>query len=323
MVFNVGITGTGSLIGQGIIKSIKNSEISNNYRLVGFDYFKNTVGSFWCSKNYILPDILSEKVSESIWLNSLIEKIEVENLNILFIGVDFELPILASERERIENRTGCKVIVSSMEVIKKGNDKYLTYKFLKDNGLAYPETYLPDEIDFMSLSFPVIVKPRVGARSVGVYKVNNILELESKLNIVNNPIIQEYVGDDTTEYTCGIICFDGELKAQIPLRRSLKAGHTHISNYTSSFPNSIYEYVKEIAEKLRPHGSCNLQLRIDDNGVPKLFEINPRHSGTTYMRTLFGYNEVIFILKYILENETVPFTLKEGKAVRFYEEKLV
>ena len=61
MQFNVGITGTGSLIGQAIIKSIIRSDYSDNYNLVGFDYFTDTVGSFLCKKNHILPDIYKNK----------------------------------------------------------------------------------------------------------------------------------------------------------------------------------------------------------------------------------------------------------------------
>lgn len=323
MVYKVGITGTGSLIGQGIIKSIKNSRYSNDYKLIGFDYFKNTVGSFWCSKNYILPDILKKNIKETEWLQVLMDKIKFENLDILFVGVDFELPILAREKLLIENQTGCKVIVSSEEVIRIGNDKYLTARFLKENNLNFPLTYLPNDVNLEHLDYPLIVKPRVGARSIGVYKVNNVEELNDKLKKVNKPIIQEYIGTEDTEYTCGIIYFDNELKAQIPLKRTLKNGNTFVSEYHDSFSEKIQDYVQEIAVKLKPYGSCNLQLRIDANDEPKLFEINPRHSGTTYMRSLFGYNEVIYILKYVLENNTIDFSLRNGKAIRFYDEKLV
>lgn len=323
MIYNVGITGTGSLIGQGIIKSIQNSEYVNNYRLVGFDYFKNTVGSFWCEKNYILPDILKKEVTEKDWLDALIQTIQKEKLDILFIGVDFELPILAKEKNAIKSLTGCHIIVSDKSVIDVGNDKYLTYKFLKENNLSYPKTYLLDEVDFKTLSYPLIIKPRVGARSIGVYKVVSEEDLKDKIKKVDNPIIQELVGNDNTEYTCGILFFNNELIAQIPLRRTLKEGNTAVSEYSASFSDKLKEYVEQIALKLKPYGSCNLQLRIDDNGIPKLFEINPRHSGTTYMRSLFGHNEVIYTLKYLLEDKKIGFNLKEGKAIRFYEEKLV
>jgi carbamoyl-phosphate synthase large subunit len=323
MQVNIGITGTGSLIGQGIIKSIRDSEFVKHYRLVGLDYFKNTVGSFWCEENYLLPDILKSDVTNQDWLNVLIQVIKDEELKMLFIGVDFELPILAKVKNAILEETGCYVIVSDDAVIEVGNDKYLTYKFLKENGLNYPETFLPEEVDPATLKYPLIIKPRVGARSVGVYKISSPEELKEKLPKVDGPILQELVGNDNTEYTCGIIYVGGELKAQIALRRTLKEGNTAVSEYKEDFPEALTEYVKQIAMCLKPFGSCNLQLRMDDNGVPKLFEINPRHSGTTYMRTLFGYNEVIFLLKYLLEDIELEFKLKEGKALRFYEERLV
>ena len=62
---------------------------------------------------------------------------------------------------------------------------------------------------------------------------------------------------------------------------------------------------------------------MDYEGIPKLFEINPRHSGTTYIRSLFGYNEIIFLIKKILEKKSIKFDIVEGKAVRYFEEKLI
>ena len=66
-----------------------------------------------------------------------------------------------------------------------------------------------------------------------------------------------------------------------------------------------------------------MQLRIDKKGVPKLFEINPRHSGTTYIRSLFGFNEILYIINYILKGEETEMVLKEGRAIRFFDEKLI
>ncbi len=318
----IGITGTGSLIGQAIIKSILRSDYKEEFNLVGFDYFPDTIGSFWCNKNYILPDLLKPENQEK-WLSKIEDVIVEEKLKVLFIGVDFELPIFAKYKEQIEKRTNCIIIVSSESVIEIGNDKYLTYKFLKENGLNFPETFLPEECDFAKLSYPVIIKPRVGARSVGVYKINNEQELISSLKKVNEPIIQELVGDDFSEYTCGIISMNGKLQKSIALKRSLKDGNTFISEFENNCPEAIYDYIKQIAEKLGVFGSCNLQLRLDKTGVPKLFEINPRHSGTTYMRALFGYNEVIFILKYLVDNKEIDFNLREGKVIRHFEETFI
>jgi carbamoyl-phosphate synthase large subunit len=322
MGIKIGVTGTGSLIGQAIIKSIVRSDHKSEYVLIGLDYFACTVGSLWCQKNFILPDLLKLDQEEE-WLSKIKQIIRAEDIRILFAGVDFELPILAKYKIEVETETNCRVVISSEEVIKIGNDKYYTYQFLKANELNYPLTYLPEECDFDSLLYPVIIKPRVGARSIGVQQVSNIHELKKALEKVKSPIIQELVGDDSSEYTCGIISFNGNLQRSIALNRTLKDGNTFISEFRHEYPKAIYLYLGKIANKLRPFGACNIQLRLDKNGTPKLFEINPRHSGTTYIRSLFGYNEVLFILKYLLEGIEIPFNLKEGKVIRYFEEALV
>jgi carbamoyl-phosphate synthase large subunit len=323
MKHNIGVTGTGSLIGQAIIKSIKNSNESNNFKIIGFDYFNDTVGSFWCERHYKLTDIYTNPDLEENWLQEILSHIKEELIEILFIGVDFELELFAKYKNLIEQNTKCKIIISSLDVIKIGNDKYLTYEFLRNNNLYYPVTNLPIDVNFDKIDYPVIVKPRVGARSRGVFKVDNKEELVSKIKIIENPIIQEYIGSESTEYTCGIIYLDGELKASIALNRTLKEGNTYISEHSNKTDKIIMDYISEIANKLKPYGSCNLQLRVDSKGVPKLFEINPRHSGTTYIRSLFGFNEILYIINYIIEGKETELVLKEGRAIRFFDEKLI
>lgn len=318
-----GITGTGSLIGQGIIKSIKKSGIAKDIDLIGFDYFKDTVGSFWVKKNFLLPDILKKGVSKRGWLERVIDVISSEAVDILFIGIDFELELFALYREIIEAKTGCRVIVSSPEVIKIADDKYLTYKFLKSNGLYYPETFLPEERHKKNLKFPCFVKPRKGSRSRDVFIASNRKELDMMLSRIDRPLIQELIGDPAKEYTCGIICFGNEAREAIVLRRELKDGNTAVAYFKKNVPGSIYDYVYEAAERLKPFGACNFQLRLDNNGIPKIFEINARHSGTTYIRSLFGFNEVEYIISYLFRGRVKRFKLKEGIVKRYYDELFI
>lgn len=320
MRHNIGVTGTGSLIGQAIIKSIQKSEFAKKYKIIGFDYLKNTVGSFWCEKHINITDIYLFPHLEDDWLEEIVCHVKKERLDVLFVGVDFELELFARHKEFIEKHTKCKVIISSPKTIEIGNDKYLTYKFLKSHDLFCPATYLPDEVEFDKLSYPVIVKPRVGARSRGVFKIEKKADLIDKLKILKNPIIQEHIGNKNKEYTCGVICLDGNLKASIALKRSLKEGNTYISEHDIPTKKIILDYIADIADKLNPYGSCNLQLRIDDSGIPKLFEINPRHSGTTYIRSLFGFNEIIYIIHYLLEKKEMNMNLRSGKVIRYFEE---
>jgi carbamoyl-phosphate synthase large subunit len=319
---NIAITGTGSLIGQAIIKSIKSSDMADKVKLIGCDYFRNTVGSFWCDENYILPDIL-KKENEKQWQKDIFEIIKKEHISILFVGVDFELSLFSKLKYEIERATGCNIIISNEKSLKISNDKYLTYEFLKKNQLNYPKTYLPSEINDMEIDYPCILKPRIGARSKNVFVINDKDDLLKKITLVDNPIIQELIGDNENEYTCGVLCLDGKIINSIALRRYLKEGNTHIAEYKKDFNPKIYTYIEKIALKLNLYGGCNFQLRLGENQEPYLFEINPRFSGTTYMRSLFGFNEVEYVIKTFSGHELKPFKLNEGKVYRYYEEKLL
>jgi carbamoyl-phosphate synthase large subunit len=319
----VGVTGTGSLIGQAIIKCIRHSSICDNIFLVGFDYFPNTVGSYWTENTFMLPDFLKKEITEQQWLNEIVRIIKSQKIQIFLVGIDFELELFSKYRAVIKSETNCTVVVSDPEVIRIANDKYLTYCFLKDNGLPCPDSILPEETTNRNIGFPCVVKPRIGSRSREVFVVNDREELEEKMRRVNNVIIQELAGNPNEEYSCGVICLDNEVKEMIALKRVLKDGNTVTAYFSEDTPATIYDYVRQIAIKLKPFGACNIQLRLDNKRIPRAFEINPRHSGTTYMRALFGFNEVEYILSYLLKLKVKKFAMKEGIVKRYYDELFI
>lgn len=314
----IGITCVGSLIGQGIIKSIKHSDLAEIVELIGFEYFEGTPGSYWVISTHIMPDILKENISEEEYTDKLITHINKEGIMLLFIGIGFELPMMARFRKHIEAKTGCTVIVSSPEVIETAMDKYNTYLFLKDNNLPCPATWLPEEID--KVEYPAIMKPRTGTGSKGVSIIRNREELEKRLLEVKNPMIQENIGTKDVEYTCGILFLDNEVRTKICLRRYLKNGNTNIAYNSPDTPEAIHSYVADIAKKLQPFGPCNFQLRLNESNEPRLFEINARFSGTTSMKPLFGINEVEYIIKHLLDMDLPVFNERYGRIVRYLED---
>lgn len=324
MKSNILITGTGSLIGQAIIKSINRSSIREKVTLIGCDYFQNTIGSFWCDKNYILPDLLDSSEIEN-WKKTIIDLIVQYDIRIIFIGVDFELAYFSELKVELKEKYNCIVIVSDKEVIDIGNDKYRTYEFLISNGIRAPKTYLLEDMDDFKLDYPFVLKPRVGARSRGVEIVKDSGHYDELYEKYTNQnyIAQEYIGTNDTEYTCGILYWDNKYIDSIILKRELKEGNTALAEFNGNAEASIQEYIKDIGNVLKPFGSCNLQLRTDKAGEAYLFEINPRFSGTTYIRALFGYNEVEFVICKIMgwqENDLNP---RVGKVYRFFDERLL
>ncbi len=323
MPVNVAILGVGSLVGQGVIKSLRMSTLET--KLIGLDFFPSAVGLHWTDSSYLLPDILDPAVSDEEYIQRLVEILIHERADVLLPVLDFDVVRMAESRARIEAESGCKVVVSSSEVARIGDDKWETYQFLKDNGLPYPRSLI--DLDGLNafveeVGFPLIVKPRHGARSNGVSLVREASGLPAAIQAAGSePIVQEAIGTSDEEYTCGAVVLDGECIGTIALRRDLRDGGTARA-YLSPY-ESVEALVRRAAVALQPVGSVNFQLRLGPDG-PTIFEINSRFSGTTYLRAMAGFNEVDAIIRWAALGERVALAQNRyGVILRYPEEIFV
>ena len=311
------VTGAGALLGQGIIRSLAKSQLEG-LQIIAADPSPFSAGLYWTDERYLLP-----MAADPGFMDGLRRLIEKARPDLIIPGTDAELMILAKNRISLESNYGAKVLVSSPEVIEIADDKYKTFEFFRNNGFTPPESCLPGGEDELlaRIGFPLIVKPRIGARSVGVRKVNNISELKEAIRTTKSPVIQECVGTDEVEYTAGVIYFDGDCKASIVMRRDLRDGNTYRAYVDSSL--QFNEQVKTFARHLKPCGPANFQFRLSQGKV-KVFEINGRFSGTTPLRMLAGFNEVEMCLRYLLLGEpVVQPSVKKVTILRHWSETVI
>lgn len=323
MPITIAVSGAGSLFGQGTIKSLKLGTLE--FRLIALDFFPYAVGLYWADKAYLLPDVVKPEITEQHYLERMIDILNKEKVDILFPGTEFELAILSKNRKLIESETRAKVVVCSPGVIEIADDKWNTYQFLRKHNFAYP----PSTIDMSTIDnfvdevgFPLIVKPRRGFRSRGVTLVENSDTLYAAIKLAGtNPIVQKSIGSMNEEYTCGAVVIDNECLGAITVRRDLRDGNTFRAYLE---PNeSLENAVREMALALQPHGSVNFQLRLE-NGIPIVFEINARLSGTSVMRAMAGFNEADAIVRHIVLGEKIKLKQqKSGVCLRHWEEILV
>jgi carbamoyl-phosphate synthase large subunit len=293
------VTGAGALLGQGIIRSLRMA--TTPYEIVAVDPNPCAVGLYWADHAHLVPF-----ASDPNYLDRISKILELERPAAVLIGTDVELLTFAKHKSELEPKYQTCVIVSSSEVISIADDKWLTYQFLASNGFPCPRSALIETIPALlqTCDFPLVVKPRKGARSVGMYIVRNKAELAFALKQVKEPIIQECVGTDDQEYTSGVLLDSARVaKAVVTMRRDLRDGNTYRA-YVE--PNASFDpLLARIAEKLGGMGPLNFQFRIDQ-GIPKIFEINARFSGTTPFRTHAGFNEVNYILRHHVLGESIP-----------------
>lgn len=310
------VTGAGAVLGQGIIRSLLASPLRPE--IVALDPSPLSPGLYWVPERELIP-----MAKDPAYLPRIAQLLEKHRPDVVMIGTDVELSLFARHRAELEARYATRVIVASSDVVAIADDKWLTFQFLRRHGFPAPASALPGGEDALleEVGFPLVVKPRVGARSIGMSVVRNRDDLQRAVASCDGPVIQECVATDNDEYTAGTLTFDGRCEASIVMRRDLRDGNTWRA-YVQRYPE-LDATVRRMAEALGAYGPANFQFRLDGEGV-KVFEINGRFSGTTPLRMLAGFNEVDLVLrKVVLGEPIVQPELSEMTILRYFTETVV
>jgi len=309
-VTRVLVTGVGGGVGQSIVKSLRPTD----YVAVGIDCDALAAGL------YAVPRArIGRAAHDPQFVDSIIDVCRDEDCSLVFPGLEPELLPLSENAARLATE-GVTAVVSRPDVVRCCDDKLATAEFLSDHGFSAPATFSFTE-DVDRSWFPFVLKPRHGgARSLRTYVVHDSAEFDVARALVDpqNCVVQEYLDGD--EYTCGTVNLDGACRGVIVMRRSLRDGDTYKAFVIRD--ETIEKRIAEIADVLGPFGPCNFQFRLKD-GEPWIFEINARCSGTTYARTLAGFNEPRMVADYLLRGEAPAYEIREIAVLRYWNELMV
>ncbi len=162
------------------------------------------------------------------------------------------------------------------------NDKVKSAEWFESERLPIPDTYCREG---RPLRFPAIAKPRYGAASKGLCRMNNAEEYETWLSDGHNPddyLIQQYI-DKAEEYT--VDCYidgDGIIRAVSPRRRIEVAGGEVVVTETVAkgvMLDQMVDLAEVIIQRLQLVGAVTIQLLRNAYGALALMEINPRLGG--------------------------------------------
>ena len=317
---NILVTGAGALLGQGILRSL--NEMEMELRIHTCDPSWRSGGHWLGNCAHTIP-----LVTEGHFMDEISRLISENSINLVFIGTDVELPVFAENKERLESEYDVKIIVSNKDVVEIANNKYLTAMFLRDHNYPFPYSVLSKDKEGIKelrqkADYPYFAKPVDGARSKGIVSVENEKILAEITSYPNNLVIQEFISEEEGEFTSGCVVLNGKAVAVVTLKRDLRDGNTYRAYYDKKF-SKYDDTIKKIAEGLGVEGPCNFQFRIR-NGEPVIFEINARFSGTTPLRSFFGFNEVEAIVKHYFDKENISQPqLKEGEVLRVWADLFV
>ncbi len=314
------ITGLGAVIGQGIARSLLDEKMG--FRLVGIDENEFSAGFQWTDVSYSVP-----KTDDPSWISFVTEICNKEKVLFIIPGIEQDIKALLNNRYELVKSTKAVPFLNSSEALRVGFDKWKLYCFAKHLNILMPLTWLVNDVSISSISdelFPLLLKPRKGMASKGIHKVENKNDLEywfKRINVTDY-MLQQYIGSDDEEYTVSIFGFkDGTLSEPFALRRKLNYGSTFEAE--TVYDRSLSKEVSRIAKVLNIVGPTNLQYRRVGNDF-FLFEINPRFTSSTSIKSAFGFNEPLMAIKsFVLGQSHKISKFKKGRCSRYLADSII
>lgn len=322
----------GASLGTEIIKSLS---AASQYEVFGCDISPLAYGLF--------SDRLKESfvVDKENYIDSIIEACNNRGINFVIPGGEQPMVLLGKNDKKLK-LAGIQLVGNTPEIIELFSDKHRTFQFLREIGVLIPATTTVEgPQDLKNQKFPCIVKPSSGTGgSDSVFLATSEEECLLYVELLkrNNrmAIVQEYIDVNEGEFTIGVLSdTEGMVIGSVAMQRMFNSklsisyrGEKGLisSGYSQGLIadfSSVRQQAELIAVKAESKGPLNIQGRLR-NGVLIPFEINPRFSASTYLRTMAGFNEVHLFLQYLNgARHNGGFALKEGYYLRSFEEQFV
>lgn len=274
-----------------IIENFKEALVGKGKVFATNSVFTN---SLLCADQYELSPLIYDK-SYIDFILGFCKRHEISAILSLF---DVDLPVLANNAKMLKS-VGARFIGPSVETAQICNDKLMTSDFIVSLQLCSPKTYTSlfgalSAINIDALSYPVIIKPRFGMGSIGIYCACNENELrvffekcridifesylkyESSMYPDDSVLIQEYINGQ--EYGLDLYKdLEGKYVGIVAKKKiAMRSGETDIGEVVDA---NVFEYFgQRIANGLSFTGILSVDCFLSED---KIFctEINPRISG--------------------------------------------
>ncbi|MDO4265347.1 MAG: ATP-grasp domain-containing protein [Eubacteriales bacterium] len=249
--------------------------------------------------------ILTPLIYSEEYIPFLKKVCEEKEIGLLVPLFDIDLPVLARHQAQFEAMS-VKMAVSSAETLLFCNDKYHMSLKLWKLGIRCPETCISVDdallkIDALAMSYPVIVKPRLGMGSLSVCEAYNKAELRALYGLCERQISQSYLKYEAAacpkecvviqeklsgnEYGLDVINdLSGNYVTTIVRRKlAMRAGETDEA-LTLGKDDAEYKVLSELGEKISvgfSHvGNMDVDVIMDPGNMrPYVIDMNARFGG--------------------------------------------
>ncbi len=251
-------------------------EINEEYNLQIYltDTSQNTAG-FWVSDK--VNRLITTRVSgnEDLYLEDLLTICKENNIDIIIPLMDFEIPLLAKNKDRFLE-VGTTIIISDYNLVNVLLDKKETAILCNKCGLNYPKIYNSKA----EMNFPLIKKLKLGSGSVGLEVINSSSALNTK---DQSFIFQEFIKGD--EYNVDVFNnLNGEYVTHVVKKKiEMRAGETDKAEIVDGV--FFDKFAKKLSKFFKHIGNMDIDFIIDSSNKIWFIDFNPRFGGGYPLRT--------------------------------------
>lgn len=249
---------------------------------------------------------------------------------------DIDLPILAKHRTLFEQE-GITLIVSDYQVAQTCNDKWATYQLLKQAGLNQPPTFLSladatKALDSGAVEFPLIVKPRWGMGSIGIYTTRNREELNVLYAKLRNDIWDTALRFESAADKEACIIIQQQIKGQeygieilndlqghyaatfAKKKIAMRSGETDVAETVD--PTPFLPIAQTLSSRLKHRAMLDVDCFVSPTGDITVLEMNCRFGGQYPFTHNAGVNVPLQLVRWLQGQPTDPTLLTQRCGIR-------
>lgn len=270
---------------------------------------------------YLVPEgqrLIIPRGDDPRLVDVLLDTCKARPIEMLLPTVDAELFPVAMARDKFE-AIGITLPISPAECLRLCRDKQLLLDAVAGKVPVPGNEPLTQESAGRVSSFPRFVKPRLGAGSRGVARINRREDLDKQPKD-GSVMLQEYLPGE--EFSVDVyVRRDGIVVGAVPRERMKVDSGIAVASRTVDVPEVIQAAVRT-AEIIGIRGVANVQFKRAADGVFKLLEVNPRYPGTLPLTAAAGVDMPKLMMDEAMgrpvPDRLMPF--KELMVVRYWTE---
>ncbi|MFY8108954.1 MAG: ATP-grasp domain-containing protein [Bacteroidia bacterium] len=281
--------------------------------------------ALWVSDYKVISPLIYSGQYESFLLNYCLEN----EITIVISLFDIDLPILSSLKKKFQDYN-INIIVGDEWLTSMANDKWLTHKFLIENGFQYKPCFLSlndfkSDLNNLTFDNPVFIKPRWGMGSLSVFKADSIEEVEFFYNLAKKQIQKSYLKFESKADWENSVLIQSQLPGEeygldvindlngnycttiVKKKLAMRSGETDVAEIVE-IPQLV-----DLGRKLSLLTKHPANLDVDvfyDGKNAYILEINPRFGGGYPFSHESGVNLPLAIIKWQLGQEIEKEILK-------------